>query len=87
MALVMPKNGTTAVAQITPDVFFLLIRRGVMAGKFLPKTIPVSPYPLNLRGAISPPSFWGWSVRNPFFTVFSGGRPLNTVGAIVTPLV
>ena len=37
---------------------------------------PVSPYPLNLGGAISPPKFWGWSVRRPlFYSVFWGAAP------------
>ena len=34
---------------------------------FGPFSTPVCPYPLNLGGAISPPKFWGWSVRSPLF--------------------
>ena len=61
-----------------------------------PKKIPPNPegtvrhlvpviqwHPLKLGGAISPPKFLGWSVRNP--PVFSGGRPPNLRGEIVTP--
>ena len=36
-------------------------------------------------GAISPPKFWGWSVRSHLFYSVSGGRPLNLGGEIVTP--
>ena len=40
------------------------------------KHCPVSPYPLNSGGAISPPKFWGWSVWNPlFYSVFCGPPP------------
>ena len=38
--------------------------------------VPVSPYPQNLGGAISPPKFGGWSARNPlFYSVFWGPPP------------
>ena len=37
---------------------------------------PVSPYPQYSGGAISPPKFLGWSVRNPlFYSVFLGPPP------------
>ena len=36
------------------------------------KSLPVSPYPLNLGGAISTPKFWGGVSKTPCFTVFSG---------------
>ena len=43
---------------------------------FLLRKDPVSPYSLNLGGAISPLKFWGWSVRNPlFYSVFWGPPP------------
>ena len=37
---------------------------------------PCGPQPANLGGAISPPKFWGWTVRNPlFYSVFWGPPP------------
>ena len=45
-------------------------------GKIPALSYPVSPYPPNLGGAISPPKFWGWSVRNAlFYSVFWGPPP------------
>ena len=41
-----------------------------------PPKLPVNPRPPNLGGAISPPKFLGWSVRNPWFdSVFWGPPP------------
>ena len=49
-------------------------------------TNPESPYPRNLGGAISPPNFRGWSVRNSlFYSVLWGPCPLNFGGEIATP--
>ena len=54
-------------------------------GNFPHQRLLVSPYPLNLGGAISPLNFGGGVSETPCFTVFSGGRPLNLAGEIVTP--
>ena len=48
-------------------------------------TFPVSPYPLNLGGAISPLNSGGGVSETPCFTVFSGVHPLNLGGEIATP--
>ena len=52
---------------------------------FLDQTDPVSPYPQNLGGEISPLNFGGGVSGTPCFAVFSEGRPLNLGGEIVTP--
>ena len=48
------------------------------------KTTPVSPYPLNLGGAISPLNFGGGVSEAPCFIVLSGDRPLDFRGEMVT---
>ena len=48
----------------------LVFIRDVLKGKN-----PVSPNPLNLRGADSPPKFRGRRVQNPLFESVFGGPP------------
>ena len=47
--------------------------------------LPCQPIPPKFRGMVSPPKCWGGVSEAPCFTVFSGGRPLNLGGEIVTP--
>ena len=45
---------------------------------------PVSPYSLNLGGAISPKFIGGGVSEAPCFTVFPGSRPLNSLKTLTS---
>ena len=50
----------------------MILREGA---EFISLQYPVSPYPINLGGAISPPKFRGGASEAPCFIVFFGGGP------------
>ena len=69
-------HGTPPLSVCRPTARSQSKTNGYGADHSLVKTSPVNPHPQNLGGAISPPKFWGCSVRNPlFYSVFWGPPP------------